>query len=158
MKVLLVEDSRDGALLTRQALRRAGLKLDVELVRSGAAALDAVAREGPVFELVLLDLKMPGMNGIEVLERVREMAAGERVPVVVLTSSHEPGDVLASYAAGASIYVRKPVNFEEMIDVLGQVARFYLGLSEEAPRHAAIVERSGLRGTTGGPSAGDASA
>lgn len=121
-RVLLVEDSPDDQMLTIRALRRAGVLGEIGLARDGAEALEVLlpAGGGPVDlpQIVLLDLKLPKVQGLEVLERLRGDPRTRDLPVVVVTSSDEEGDILASRRLGADDYVRKSVDFFEFCETL----------------------------------------
>jgi two-component system, response regulator len=140
--VLLVEDSAtDGKLLLR-AFGKWNVVNEITVVRDGVEALDFL--QGPGFEgrplpsLVLLDLKLPRIDGLEVLRRIREHERTKRVPVVVLTSSREDEDIMRSYALGANAYVRKPVNFAEFVEAAKTVGLFWLVLNEPPPVHREV--------------------
>ena len=128
--VLLVEDSPQDAELTLRALRKTALTHPVCLVRDGQEALDFLHSEGshagraglPPPRLVLLDLKLPKVDGLEVLSRIRSDTRTQRIPVVILSSSREPSDLQTSYDLGANSYVVKPVmhvEFERRVEELG---------------------------------------
>src|SRR4051812_2265432 len=109
-KILLVEDNPDDEQLTMRALRKLGHRVSVDVARDGQEAIDYLAGDGrPLPNLVLLDLKLPKISGLEVLERLRKNPRTKHVLVVVLTSSDEPSDVRASYQQYANSYIRKPV-------------------------------------------------
>jgi CheY-like chemotaxis protein len=136
--ILLVEDNPDDELLTLRALRANHLGNHVEVARDGVDALDYLFRrgkhaeraEGAVPQLILLDLKLPKMDGLEVLQRLRANARTRRLPVVVLTSSREEQDIISSYELGANSYVRKPVDFEQFLEAVRQLGLYWLVLSE----------------------------
>lgn len=140
--ILLVEDNPDDEALTRRALRKHEAPCDVVVVRDGAEALDffrGVARQTPVEpqrgpDLVLLDLKMPKVSGLEVLRHIRDAEATRFLPVVVFTSSNEEEDVRESYRLGANSYIRKPVDFAEFSEAVGAVVAYWLRLNEGPPR------------------------
>ena len=140
--ILLVEDNRDDELLTLRALRKNKILNDVTVVRDGAEALDYLFGAGQYAgrdtkdmpQVVLLDLKLPKLDGLEVLRRLRAEDLTRRLPVVVLTSSDEEQDILASYDLGANSYVRKPVEFHQFIDALGQLGLYWLVLNQPPPR------------------------
>lgn len=138
--ILLVEDNPDDELLTLRALRANHLGNDVQVARDGAQALEYLLGEGhegrPLPELVLLDLKLPKIDGLEVLQRLRANARTRRLPVVVLTSSREEQDIIASYELGANSYVRKPVDFEQFLEAVRQLGLYWLVLAELPPRSA----------------------
>jgi two-component system response regulator len=140
--ILLVEDNPDDEELTIRALRKNNLVNDVEVVRDGVKALDFLFAEGEyagrdgseIPEVVLLDLKLPKLNGLEVLERIRADARTRLLPVVVLTSSSEEEDIIASFALGANSYVRKPVNFTSFSEAVQQLGLYWLLLNESPLR------------------------
>ncbi|CAN5554920.1 response regulator [soil metagenome] len=125
-RVLLVEDNADDERLTLRALRRAAPALNVEVARDGQEALDRVFGAPHEFSVIFLDLKLPKVNGLEVLQRIRENDATARQIVVVLTSSDEPSDVRECYRNFANSYIRKPVDFEEFGRAIGQLGIYWL--------------------------------
>jgi two-component system response regulator len=132
--ILLVEDNPDDRELTVMALEDSAIANRIDVARDGQEALDYLAdpeRELPA--LVLLDLKLPKITGLEVLERVREDSRTKTVPVVVLTSSREEGDRYRSYLGGVNAYVRKPVDFDEFTRAVKQVGLFWLVINEPPP-------------------------
>jgi two-component system response regulator len=139
VEVLLVEDSDADAEMTLRTLRRRGIANRIERVRDGVEALDYLHRRGAFADradgmprLVLLDLKMPRMDGLQVL---REMKADPRlrtVPVVMMTSSREEGDLLESYQLGVNSYVVKPVDFGAFAETVAQVGMYWM-IANEAP-------------------------
>ena len=125
-KILLVEDNPDDEQLTLRALREVPVRIETTVARDGQEALDMlhdVAR--PLPDLVLLDLKLPKINGLEVLERLRLHHRTKHLLVVVLTSSDEPSDVKTSYRHYANSYIRKPVAFDEFGDVVNQLGVYW---------------------------------
>jgi two-component system response regulator len=134
---LLVEDSPDDAELTIRAFEKSRLVNEVVLVRDGQEALDYlfgtgahVGRDLSVMpELVLLDLKLPKLGGLEVLRRMRQDPRTRRQPVVVLTSSNEEQDIITSYDLGANSFVRKPVDFEQFLEAARQLGLYWLILN-----------------------------
>ena len=141
--ILLVEDNPDDELLMLRALAKNGMAGEVVVARDGVEALDFLfspGREGQPEDamprLILLDLKLPRLNGFEVLERVRADERTRLLPVVILTSSRERRDVLEGYGLGANSYVRKPVDFERFLEVVGQLKMYWLGLNESPLQHA----------------------
>jgi len=137
--ILLVEDDPDDEALTLRALRRHDLADEVVVVRDGAEALAFLyettrAGDDQLPELVLLDLKLPKIDGLQVLKMLREDAHTRRLPVVVLSSSSEERDIARSYDLGANSYVRKPVDFAEFSEAVRQLGIYWLGLNEPSPR------------------------
>lgn len=136
--LLLVEDNPDDELLTVRALRKHNLANEIVVARDGQQALDYLFGEGeyegrPPEELpqvILLDLKLPKVDGLQVLERIRADERTRSIPVVVLTSSNEERDILRSYDLGANSYVRKPVNFEQFLEAARQLGLYWLVLNE----------------------------
>ncbi len=137
--ILLVEDNPDDEALTMRALRRNNLDNEVRVARSGEEALALLFGEPPHEqayepELVLLDLNLPKMDGLEVLRRIRADERTRALPVVMLTTSTEPLDVSRSYALGVNSYVRKPVNFLEFVEAVRQVGLYWLVVNVSADR------------------------
>jgi two-component system response regulator len=138
--ILLVEDSDDDIELTLRAFEKTRLANELVVARDGEEALDFLFASGPhagraatrMPELVLLDLKLPGMDGHGVLSRVRADERTRRLPVVVMTSSAEPDDIERSYELGANSFVRKPVDFAEFTEAARQLASYWLGLNQSA--------------------------
>jgi len=136
--LLLVEDNPDDELLTIRALRRHNLANDIVVARDGQEALDYLFGEGEYADreraelpqVILLDLKLPKVDGLQVLERIRGDPRTRSVPVVVLTSSNEEGDIVRSYHLGANSYVRKPVDFEQFVEAARQLGLYWLVLNE----------------------------
>lgn len=137
--ILLVEDNQDDVDLTLRALRRNNLTNEVVVARDGVEALEVLLGQagGPpparLPEVVLLDLKMPRMDGLEVLQRLRENARTRLLPVVILTSSTEDRDLVESYRLGANSYVRKPVDFHEFLEATRQLGMYWLVLNRRPP-------------------------
>jgi two-component system, response regulator len=140
--ILLVEDNPDDEALTLRALRKNHIRNDVVVTRDGQEALDWLFGEGPHAgrdttiqpQVVLLDLNMPRLSGLEVLQRIRGDQRTRLVPVVVLTSSKEDEDVVNSYALGANSYVRKPVDFSEFIEAVKRLGMYWLLVNQVAPQ------------------------
>jgi two-component system response regulator len=126
----LVEDNRDDEELMLRALKKNGVTDDVFVARDGVQALDFLFTTPDPPRLVLLDLKLPKIDGLGVLARVRADPRTKLLPVVVLTSSKEESDVQQAYALGCNSYVRKPVDFEKFNDAVRTLARFWLALNE----------------------------
>jgi len=140
--ILLVEDNPDDEQLTVRSLRRAGIANGIDVAHNGAEALDWLhgtgshaGRDASVLPaVVLLDLKLPKVDGLEVLRRVRADERFRGLPVVVLTSSTEERDVVESYRLGANSYVRKPVVFAEFAEAVRQLGLYWLVINEPMPR------------------------
>ncbi len=139
--ILLVEDNADDAELAIRAFERTQLDNAIILARDGGEALDYLFATGryadppPVPpDVVLLDLKLPRIDGIEVLRRARQDQRTRRLPIVVMTSSNEASDVGRCYELGANSYVRKPVDFSEFVQTIRQVGAYWLRLNQAAPR------------------------
>lgn len=141
--ILLVEDNPDDQKLTLRALKKNNITNDIVIAEDGAQALDYLFGEGQFAgrdvlnrpALVLLDLKLPKVDGLSVLGRIRADARTKTVPVVVLTSSREEQDLVKSYEFGANSYVRKPVDFLEFVDAARQLGVYWLILNEQPPVH-----------------------
>ena len=138
--ILLVEDNPDDEELTRVAFRESHIANELMVTRDGAEALDWIFGTG-AFEgrdmgvmpsVILLDLKLPKVDGLEVLRRLRAEERTKRIPVVVLTSSKEQEDVVRSYDLGANSYVRKPVDFAQFLGAAQQLGLYWLVLNEPA--------------------------
>ena len=128
IEILLVEDDPADAELTMRALRRNRLVNKIHWVKDGEQALEymAGASAATLPKLVLLDLKMPKVDGMEVLRRLKGAAATQSVPVVIMTSSNEERDVVESYNLGANSYIVKPVNFESFLDTVAKVGLYWV--------------------------------
>ncbi len=141
--ILLVEDNPDDETLTLRALSKNGIRHRIEVVRDGVEALDFLFARGAhatrvgwgMPTVTLLDLKLPRVNGLEVLRQIRADARTRNLPVVVLTSSREDEDLIQSYGLGANSYIRKPVDFVQFMDAVRQVGNYWLILNEEPPGH-----------------------
>jgi CheY-like chemotaxis protein len=139
--ILLVEDNPDDEALTLRALRKANVGNDVQVVRDGAEALDFLygtgayaGRDTTVFpQVILLDLKLPKIDGLEVLRRIRADGRTKILPVVILTSSDEEQDRIRGYALGANSYVRKPVEFVQFAEAVRQLGLYWLVLNQPPP-------------------------
>ena len=146
--ILLVEDDKRDLELTLVALERSQLANDVVIARDGAQALDYLKREGDHKDrpegnpaVILLDLKLPKVNGLEVLKCVRATEHLRAVPVVMLTSSQEESDVLKSYELGVNAYVVKPVEFKQFVTAIADLGVFWAVLNEPPPGSARAARR-----------------
>jgi two-component system response regulator len=136
--LLLVEDNPDDEVLTLRALRKHNLVNEIVVARDGQEALDYLFGEGEYSgrdtrvlpQVILLDLNLPKVDGLQVLERLRAEPQTRHIPVVVLTSSNQEQDMLRSYDLGANGYVRKPVDFEQFLEAARQLGLYWLVLNE----------------------------
>lgn len=131
--VLLVEDNQDDIELTLEALEDSKVRMEIEVVTDGMAAMAFLRREGkyadkPRPDLILLDLNLPKMDGREVLKEIREDEDLTDIPVVVLTTSEDEGDILRAYKLHANCYIAKPVDFNRFTEIIRQVEGFWLQL------------------------------
>ncbi|MBW4482003.1 MAG: response regulator [Tildeniella torsiva UHER 1998/13D] len=131
--ILLVEDNPDDERLTLRALRRGNLANPVVVTRNGEEALRQVFGPDPLPCVVLLDLKLPKVDGLEVLRQIRASDRTRLLPVVMLTSSSEDRDIIESYSLGANSYVRKPVNIDEFTEAVRQLGLYWALISELPP-------------------------
>ena len=139
--ILLVEDNPDDEALTIRALRKNNIGNELAVVRDGAEALEFLFCTGAYAgrdphdkpQVVLLDLKLPKVDGLEVLRQLRANPGTHLLPVVILTSSKEEQDLIRGYSLGANSYVRKPVDFNEFVDAVRQLGLYWLVLNETAP-------------------------
>lgn len=139
--VLLVEDNPDDEELTRLAFDECRLANELIVVRDGQEALDylfltgkyADRKDGEMPQVVLLDLKLPKVDGLEVLQRVRSDDRTRLLPVVVLTSSREEQDLIDSYSCGASSYIQKPVDYLQFVEAVRQLGLYWLVLNQVSP-------------------------
>ena len=139
--ILLIEDNASDEKLTLMAFRQSGVTNEIVVKRDGVEALEYLSLNGNqagrpanvLPSVVLLDLKLPRVDGLEVLRRIREDERTRLLPVVVLTSSNEDEDVIRSYALGANAYVRKPVDFAQFLVAAKTLGLFWLLLNERAP-------------------------
>lgn len=138
--ILLVEDNADDEALTRRALAKNNIQNELVVAHDGADALDHLFGTGqhvgaPVVpEVILLDLKLPKVDGLEVLRRLRADPRTRVLPVVILTSSTEEGDVAQGYGLGANSYIRKPVDFNQFVEAVRELGLYWLVLNEPPPR------------------------
>ena len=130
--ILLVEDNADDEQLTLRAMKQSDVPNIIRVARDGAEALDKLfgAGQDRLPDLVLLDLKLPKVNGREVLEKIRQDPRTKTLPVVILTSSDEERDIVESYELGANSYVRKPVDFDQFIDAVRQLGLYWLSMNQ----------------------------
>jgi two-component system, response regulator len=140
--ILLVEDNADDEALTLRALNKNKVANRIVVVRNGAEALDFLFCRGTYADrdphdlpqITLLDLKLPKVDGLEVLRQVRANPHTQMLPIVILTSSKEEQDLIKAYTNGANSYVRKPVDFNEFVEAIGRLGLYWLILNEAPPR------------------------
>ncbi len=132
--ILLVEDDPDHEALTIRALKKSNMANEVRVARDGEEAVTLLCGPTPIKpQVILLDLKLPKLDGLEVLKRIRECDDTRTLPVVVLTSSDEERDVVRSYQLGVNSYIRKPVNFSDFAEATRQLGMYWLVLNECPP-------------------------
>ncbi len=133
--ILLVEDDPDHELLTIRALKKSNIANEVKVARDGEEAIHFLFGPTPIRpSVILLDLKLPKVDGLEVLRRIRESNTTCMLPVVVLTSSDEERDLVRSYQLGVNSYIRKPVNFNDFAEATRQLGMYWLVLNECPPK------------------------
>lgn len=139
--ILLVEDNPDDQELTLRAFKKNKIINDVIIAKDGVEALDYLfctgkfdERCGELPEVVLLDLKLPKIDGLEVLHRIRSDERTKLLPVVILTSSKEEQDIIDGYSLGANSYIRKPVDFDKFVEAVKHLGMYWLVLNESAPK------------------------
>lgn len=145
--ILLVEDNPDDVELTRRAFRKNNIMNELVVARDGKDALDRLFGEEPYRRgityrlptLVLLDLKLPRIDGLEVLQRMRGDERTRYIPVVILTSSREEQDIISGYRLGCNSYIRKPVDFEQFMEAVQRLGMYWLLVNEPPPEH--VIER-----------------
>ena len=149
MEILLVEDNRSDAILTMRALEKSGVADRIHTVHDGEEALDFLFSRGPfsdrppqsVLSLVLLDLKLPKVDGLAVLREIKEDMRTRSIPVVVLTTSTEERDLMRSYQLGVNSYIQKPVNFAEFQDIVRQLGTYWLLINTKPPAAAFLATK-----------------
>ncbi|GAB1350773.1 response regulator [Ignavibacteriales bacterium] len=131
--ILLVEDNSDDELLTIRALKKNNISNKIDVARDGQEAVDYLFGrmvEAELPALIILDIKLPKIDGLEVLRRIRANDTTKFIPVVILTSSNEEEDILASYGLGANSFIRKPVDFLKFVEVASNIGVYWLMLNE----------------------------
>ena len=133
--ILLVEDNPKDEALTLRAFKKSNIANEIVVARDGVEALDYLLGDGnkALPQLVLLDLKLPRVDGLQVLREIRSNLRTRRLPVVVFTSSNEEEDLVNSYDLGANSYVRKPVDFEQFLESTKQLGLYWLVVNEPIP-------------------------
>ncbi len=140
--ILLVEDNPDDEALTVRALKKNNIGNNLVVVHDGAEALDFLFGSGAFInrdvnnlpQMILLDLNLPKVGGLDVLHRIRETESTRLLPVVILTSSNEEQDLIKGYSLGANSYVRKPMDFNQFVEAVRQLGLYWLILNETPPR------------------------
>jgi len=140
--IFLVEDNPDDVVLTERALKKSHILNKLVLARDGAEALEYIFGTGnysgrdmsKMPEVILLDLKLPKIDGLEVLKKIRADKRTKLLPVVILTSSKEENDLINGYSLGANSYIRKPVNFNQFAEAIRQLGLYWLVLNEAPPQ------------------------
>ena len=140
-KILLVEDNPDDELLTLRAFKKNNISNEIVVARDGVEALDYLFATGAYTgrdtadtpQVVLLDLKLPRMSGLEVLRKMRAEPLTKLLPVIILTTSNEESDVLSGYELGANSYIRKPVDFTQFLEAVRQLGLYWLVLNQAPP-------------------------
>lgn len=140
--ILLVEDNVDDVALTKRAFKKNNIPNEVVVARDGVEAINyllgsgddagAASRKPPA--IILLDLNLPRLNGLEVLERIRADVRTGDARVIIITSSREERDIEQGYRLGANSYIRKPVDFDEFVTAAGRLGEYWLGLNEPPPK------------------------
>lgn len=139
VEILLVEDSKSDAEMTLRTLKRRGIANNVEWLRDGVQAIEYLFRTGPYKartngypKLVLLDLKMPKLDGLGVLKQMKSQSETRKIPVVMMTSSSEESDLVASYELGVNSFIVKPVEFDAFAETVAQVGMYWM-IANQAP-------------------------
>jgi len=138
VKILLVEDNPGDIRLTQEALREGKVNNEMYIATNGLEALDFLGQKGqyvhaPRPDVILLDLNLPLMNGVEILANIKADSHLKRIPVIVLTTSEDERDILKSYDLHANAYVTKPVDLERFIEIIGQIEGFWLTIVKLPP-------------------------
>jgi two-component system response regulator len=140
--ILLIEDNPDDIELTKRAFRKNNIANELAITHDGIEALDYLFCRGAYTKrnikdtprLILLDLKLPKLNGLQVLEQLRANVNTKLIPVVILTSSKEEQDLINGYRNGANSYVRKPINFNDFVEAMRQIGLYWLLINEPPPK------------------------
>jgi two-component system, response regulator len=133
--ILLVEDNPADVTLTLRAFKKSNILNEVVIAQDGVEAVDILLGkpDAPLPQIILLDLKLPRMDGLQVLQRIRASERTQLLPVIILTSSAEEADVISGYSLGANSYIRKPVDFEQFVEAVRQLGLYWLVLNEPPP-------------------------
>jgi two-component system response regulator len=131
--VLLVEDNPHDVKLTERAFSKSNILNELKLAKDGVEALEMLEKGEHLPQIVLLDLKLPRLDGLEVLRKIREQERTRLLPVIILTSSREEQDLIETYRLGANSYIRKPVDFDKFVDAVRELGLYWLVLNEPPP-------------------------
>ena len=133
--ILLVEDNPADVTLTLRAFKKSNILNEVVIAEDGVRAVDILLGkpDAPLPQIILLDLKLPRMDGLQVLQHIRAAERTRLLPVIILTSSAEEADLISGYSLGANSYIRKPVDFEQFVDAVRQLGLYWLVLNEPPP-------------------------
>lgn len=138
-RILLVEDNDDDVALLKRALKKHGMYNEIMIARNGVQALEYLfdqENKGSLMpSLVILDLKLPKLNGLEVLKAIRANNFTRGLPIIILTTSTEQEDIIESYNLGANSYIRKPVEFDKFLEAVGQLGLYWMTLNETNPKY-----------------------
>jgi len=134
--ILLVEDNPDDERLIIRALRRGRVANSIQVARDGEEALEAIFSVEVLPSVVLLDIKLPKIDGLEVLQRIRANDRTRLLPIVVLTSSNEQRDIIESYSLGANSYVQKPVDFDRFNEAVAQLGLYWALINQPLPEQS----------------------
>lgn len=138
-RILLVEDNEDDIALLQRAFKKRGMFNEIVLAKNGVQALEVIFgtadKPATIPSLIILDLKLPKLNGLEVLKAVRTNDYTRGLPVIILTTSTEQEDIVESYNLGANSYIRKPVEFNKFLDAVGQLGLYWMTLNQTNPRY-----------------------
>lgn len=135
MRILIVEDNPDDVRMTLRAIKRSGVEAEIQVAQDGAEALEVIRSSKPAPTLILLDVKLPKISGIEVLRAIKSDSALKSIPTVMLTSSDETKDLAAAYSFGANSYLQKPVEYEKFIVLLNHAGLYWTRLNIPPPAH-----------------------
>ncbi|MBK1987825.1 response regulator [Sphaerospermopsis aphanizomenoides BCCUSP55] len=135
--LLIIEDNPDDIELTLLAFEQTGLRENIVIARDGVEAINYLFTENPALDslpdLILLDLQLPRINGLEVLQQIRSHARTKLLPIVILTTSHEESDRLQGYSLGCNSYICKPVDYDQFVNILQQLGMYWLIINSPPP-------------------------
>lgn len=138
-RILLVEDNDDDVALLQRALKKHGMYNEVVRAKNGVQTLEMLFETGDTVvkmpSLVILDLKLPKLNGLDVLKAIRANGFTRGLPIIILTTSTEQEDIIESYNLGANSYIRKPVEFDKFLEAVGQLGLYWMTLNETNPKY-----------------------